>query len=144
MRPSGLLSRTESLFPGVVVNNAGGYHVQISCLRLFLAPLQVIGFPHVVIVEYGDEGRRSDAPDLVKGSVPCAARPRGAPVFEVNNLNVLTREFVDYCSVLRAHAGCGVVHHYQYVGRTGLIGDGSERSAGEEAGPVVCGHHGGK
>ena len=132
------------LFPGLVVNNAGGYHVQVIRLRLYLAPLQVIGFPHVVIVEYGDEGRRSDPPDLVKGSVPCAARPWSAPVFEVNNLNGLAREFVDYCAVPGANIGCGIVHHYQYVGRAGLIGDGCERSTGEETGTVVCGHYSGK
>ena len=70
--------------------------------------------------------------------------PRSALVFEVDNLNVLAHEFIDYCSVLGANIGCGVVHHYQNVGRADLIGDGSERSAGEETGTIVCGHYGSK
>ena len=58
-------------------------------------------------------------PEFAKCGVPSAARARSAPVLDVNHLDALAREFVDYCSVGRADVGGGVIHHYQYVGQGG-------------------------
>ena len=45
-------------FAGLVIDNAGGDHVEVSRRRLLFTAPQIFRIPRIVIVQYGDEGGR--------------------------------------------------------------------------------------
>ena len=56
VEPSRYGQGNSAAFVGLVIDDAGGDHIQVSRRRLLFAAPQIFRIPRIVIVQYGDEG----------------------------------------------------------------------------------------